>query len=178
MHTGLCHDLPEKECPTRTVGPSVAPARARPRRPLQAALSVGLHGCGIEPRRPGKSVQSPRARLDPSANSPAQDDVSPSARTARRRRWPGKSALPPPQPPCSRMCVDFIDTLAEDRLGYAWKFSLCVKLELATGSISVRAWGPDSDGTDCTQERPPIELEHFGSPCDWFSHLKPSKLIS
>jgi hypothetical protein len=54
------------------------------------------------------------------------------------------------------------------------------KVELATGSISVRAWRPDSDGSGAgTQERLAIELEHFCSPLRLASvTLKPSKLIS
>src|SRR2546425_9556947 len=44
---------------------------------------------------------------------------APSARAAQRRRCPAKECLPPLQRPCSRGCVDPLDTSAEDRLGYS-----------------------------------------------------------
>jgi hypothetical protein len=57
---------------------------------------------------------------------------------------------------------------------------LCVKLSWLLGAFQFERGGPDSDGgRPGTQERPAIELEHFGSPLRLASvTLKPSKLIS
>src|SRR5271155_2305789 len=64
----------------------------------------------------------------------------PSARAAQQRRCPGKECLPP-QPPCSRMCVDSLDTSAEDRLGYSWKFSFAYSLSWLLGKVEFVRFG-------------------------------------
>src|SRR5260370_880912 len=109
--------MPEKECPTRTVGPS---CRANTRWAEATASGSVVRGfctaVALSPAACNRAITSDQD--DPSANSPCtRTTLRAFGAGCAAAALPGKECLPPPQRPCSRRCVDPLDTLAEDRLG-------------------------------------------------------------
>src|SRR5205085_9178927 len=84
---------------------------------------------------------------------------APSSRAAQRRRCPGKERLShPQQPPWSRMCVDSLDTSADDRPGYSQKFSFAYRWSWLLESLS---WLLGKFELDARQRDRELERRHF-----------------
>src|SRR5271168_4981535 len=157
--------MPEKECPTSTVGPS---CRASTRSAEATASGSVVRGfctaVALSPAACNRAITSDQ--LDPSANSPC-------TRTTFRAFGADCAAAALPwirvlAAPAATMFTNerrFIGYLCRRSSWLFMEVFLCVKLSWHLGAFQFECGGPDSDRNGAgTQKRMAIELEYFCSP--------------
>src|ERR1700739_4613732 len=150
--------IPEKECPTRTVGPSCrASTRSAEATASGRVVSGFCTDVALSPAACNRAITSDQD--DPSANSPC-------TRTTFLAVGAGWAAAAVPWTRVLAAPAATMLTNARRFIGYlgrrsSWLFMevlLCVKLSWLLGGFQFQRGGPDSDGSGAgTQRRPAID---------------------
>src|SRR5260370_2673375 len=175
---GAATNMPAKESPRRTVGPSCrASTRSAEATAAGSVVSGFCTAVALSPAACNRAITSDQ--LDPSANSPCTRTTFRAFGAdcaAAALAW--KRVLAAPAATMFTNVRRFIGYLGRRSACLFMEVLLCVKLSWLLGGFQFERGGADSDGSGAgTQERPAIELEHFFSPLRLPSvTLKPSKL--
>src|ERR1700756_1495894 len=149
--------IPEKECPTRTVGPSCrASTRSAEATASGSVVSGFCTAVALSPAACNRAITSDQ--LDPSANSPCTRTTFRAGAGCATAAVPWTRVLAAPTATMLTNARRFIGYLGRRSSWLFMEVLLCVKLSWLLGAFQFQRGGPDSDGSGAgTQRRPAID---------------------